>query len=63
MSDQLRGHGGHVRRVSAPRRVRADLEAENARLQERVEEAQEEIERLRTALNQDGHVLEFREDG
>ena len=33
MSDQLRGHGGHVRRVSAPRRVRADLEAENARLQ------------------------------
>ncbi len=30
---------------------------------EALEEAQGEIERLRTALNQQGHVVEFREDG
>lgn len=30
---------------------------------EALEEAQAEIEQLRTALNQQGHVVEFREDG
>ena len=39
------------------------LDKDYAELELQLAEAQEEIERLRTALNQDGHVLEFREDG